>query len=140
MSKKQIWSIVILAVVVVGYIVCCVGGEYIYKWTTPQVEGKGIGSALWDNKKYHNVIDMDDLYEEDGSYYIYLIKPKTVYWYTTYYVEREQVNIISINGEKVAIEFTSAAAFENNMIVSEFMGSVEEYSEVYVRLKNTITS
>jgi hypothetical protein len=28
----------------------------------------------------------------------------------------------------------------SNMIVSEFMGSVEEYSEVYVRLKNTITS
>lgn len=133
MSKKRIFSIVILSALVVGYIVCCVGGEYIYKWTTPKVEGKAIGAALWNNEKYHNVIDADDLYNKNGVYYVYLIRPKTSYWYTTYYIEKETVNIISSKGEKVAIEFTSAEALKDNMIVSVFIDNVEEHSEVYVQ-------
>lgn len=133
MSKKRICSIVVLLLFVVLYIVCYAGGEYIYKWTTPQVEGKGIGSALWDNKKYHNVIDADDLYNENGMYYVYLIRTKTSYWYTSYFIEKEPVSVITSRGDKVAIEFTSAEASGDNVIVSEFLDGVKEYSEVYVQ-------
>lgn len=132
MSKIKIIVVIIILIFFISYLLCGIWGEDIYMLLTPKVKAKGIGAAIWDDKKYHNVINVDDLYTDDGSYYVYTIKTKSSYWYSTYYIIKENVDVLSRNGSEVAIDFLDQNVYEGGIIVSEFVDECKEGAEVYV--------
>ena len=132
MKKYKNIAALIITVLLISLYAVINNNTNIYKMTVNNVSGTGIGAGFIDDTKYETVIKNEHIKYENDTPYVFLIKQKKTFWYTSNYIEKAEIDILANDGGKCAVVFVNKNYNLSDRLLTKSAKTPREGEDVYL--------